>query len=194
MKHGLKKLKKPSAVLAFLQLMAGFAAADQTTTTAVSAAVSQLLAPPSDSRPGQWACIGPSRVHAPATPGFGPYDAVGRLTTIAVHPTNPQIIYVGSAGQLGHEGCGVWKTTNGGQTWTPVSDSLPTLSIGGIAIDPTNADRIYIVTADDGLYRSDNAGLKWDHVYDSDLKIRTNTNDGDRTVLLINPKQSNDFT
>jgi hypothetical protein len=197
MKCGLKRLLKPAAVLAFLQLMAAFAAADETTTKAVSAAVSQLLAP-TDSAPGHWVAIGPSRVHAPASPGwpaapgFGPYDAVGRLTTIAVHPKNPQIIYVGSAGQLGHEGCGVWKTTNGGQTWVPISDSLPTLSIGAIAIDPTKPDRIYIVTADEGLYRSDTAGLSWAHVY-GDLKIRTNTTPGvsDRTVLLINPKKPN---
>lgn len=188
MKRGLKKLKKSSSVLAFLQLMAGFAAADQTTTTAVSAAVSQLLAPPLDSTPRHWVCIGPSRIHAPDQ-GSGRLDAVGRLTTIAVDPTNDRIIYAGSAGQLGHEGCGVWKTTNGGQTWVPISDSLPTLSIGAIAIDPTKTDRIYIVTADEGLYRSDNDGLTWENVC-GDLKIRTNTNDGDRTVLLINPNQS----
>ena len=66
---------------------------------------------------GQWVPIGPAKVVAPPTGGFGGYNAVGRLTTIAVHPTNPQIIYAGSIGQLGHEGCGVWKTTNGGQTW-----------------------------------------------------------------------------
>ena len=139
---------------------------------------------------GQWISIGPGRIHAPPTQGFGSYDTVGRLTTIAVHP-NGRTIYAGSAGQLGHEGCGVWKTEDGGKTWVPISDNLPTrsvrptLSIGAIAIDPTNSDRIYIVTADEGLYRSDNGGIKWEHVC-LDLKIRTNTNDGDRTVLRIN--------
>jgi hypothetical protein len=191
MERGLKKLQKPIAVLAFL-LMAAFAAADETTTTAVSAAVSLLLAPPSDTTPGHWVCIGPFRIHAPDQ-GSGPLDAVGRLTTIAVDPTNHQIIYAGSAGQLGHEGCGVWKTTNGGQTWVPISDSLPTLSIGAIAIDPTKTDRIYIVTADEGLYRYDDAGSTWTHMHAGDLKIRTNTTPGvsDRTVLFINPKKSN---
>jgi photosystem II stability/assembly factor-like uncharacterized protein len=185
MKRGLKKLQKPTAVLAFL-LMAEFAAADERTTAAVSAAVSLLLAPPSEPRPGHWVCIGPSRIHAPDQ-GSGTLDAVGRLTTIAVDPSNNRIIYAGSAGQLGHQGCGVWKTTDAGQTWVPISDSLPTLSIGAIAIDPTNSNRIYIVTADEGLYRSDNAGLKWEKVC-ADLNIRTNTVNGDRAVLLINPK------
>jgi len=189
MNCGLKKLRKPIAVLAFL-LMAEFAAADEKTTAAVSAAVSLLLAPPSDPTPGHWVCIGPSRIHAPDQ-GSGTYDAVGRLTTIAVHPKNPKIIYAGSAGQLGHEGCGVWKTTNGGQTWVPISDMLKKLSMGAIAIDPANADRIYIVTVDDGLYRYDSTGPTWEHVYYADLRIRTNTRDGDRTVLLINPKKPN---
>ena len=188
MKHGLQKLQKPTAVLAFL-LMAEFAAAGEKTTAAVSAAVSLLLAPPPEPIPGHWVCIGPSRIHAPDQ-GSGTLDAVGRLTTIAVDPNNNRIIYAGSAGQLGHQGCGVWKTTNAGQTWVPISDSLPTLSIGAIAIDPTKSDRIYIVTADEGLYRSDTAGLAWAAVY-GDLRIRTNTVNGDRAVLLINPKKPN---
>jgi hypothetical protein len=143
--------------------------------------------------PGRWVSIGPSRIHAPAMQGLGTYDAVGRLTTIAVR-SNGQTIYAGSAGQLGHEGSGVWKTDDGGKVWVPVSDSLPakrpTLSIGAIAIDPANSNRSYIVTADEGLFRSEDAGVKWEYVY-GDLKIRTNTNDGDRAVLLINPKKPN---
>lgn len=149
-----------------------------------------LIGVPAKAQPGHWTSIGPTRITAPPYGIYGPYDAAGRLTTIAIHPDDSQIIYVGSAGQLGHEGCGVWKTTDGGQTWAPISDSLPTLSVGAIAIDPTNADRIYIVTADEGLYRSEDAGSSWLHVH-GDLHIRTNTNDGDRTFLLIDPTQPN---
>jgi photosystem II stability/assembly factor-like uncharacterized protein len=139
---------------------------------------------------GQWVPIGPAKVVAPPTGGFGGYNAVGRLTTIAVHPTNPQIIYAGSIGQLGHEGCGVWKTTNGGQTWIPIADGLPTTAVGAIAIDPSNPERIYVITADEGLFRSDDAGGSWTFVY-GDLKIRSNTIEGDRVVLLVHPTSPN---
>src|SRR6266508_4656057 len=91
--------------------------------------------------PGHWVSIGPSRISEPDR-GFGQYNAVGRLTTVAVHPSNPQIIYVGSPGASGHEGSGVWKTTNGGTSWTPITDSLPSLAVDAIAIDPTNPDRV----------------------------------------------------
>lgn len=146
--------------------------------------------------PGQWVSIGPRHVTAPAlpatptSPAFGEYHNVGRLTTMAIHPTNPQIIYVGSPGELGHEGCGIWKTTDGGTTWTPIGDSLPTLAVAAIAIDPTNPNRVYIVTADHGVFRSDDAGQHWTNV-SGPQRVRTNTRDGDRTALLINPVSPN---
>jgi sortilin (neurotensin receptor 3) len=146
--------------------------------------------------PGQWFSIGPRHVAAPGIPAdpshqpFGEYHNVGRLTTMAIHPTNPQIIYVGSPGELGHEGCGIWKTTDGGTTWTPVGDSLPTLAVAAIAIDPTHPDRVYVATSDHGIFRSDDAGQSWANI-SGPQKIRTNTTDGDRTALLINPLSPN---
>ncbi|MEP7309159.1 MAG: hypothetical protein ABJA98_26950 [Acidobacteriota bacterium] len=141
--------------------------------------------------PGQWRSIGPAHVTAPALPDnkppLGEYNAVGRLTTIAIHPTNSQIIYVGSPGELGREGCGIWKTTNGGGTWQPVGDSLPTLAVAAIALDPTDPERVFIATADEGIFRSDNGGNTWANL-SGPLPVRTNTTEGDRTALLINPE------
>jgi hypothetical protein len=135
---------------------------------------------------GQWVSIGPEHVGAPALPPLGAYNAVGRLTTIAIHPTQPGIIYVGSPGELGREGCGIWKTTDGGSSWTPIGDELPTLAVASIAIDPTAPERVFIATADLGIFRSDDAGLHWTNL-SAPLPVRTNTRDGDRTALLINP-------
>ena len=140
--------------------------------------------------PHRWESIGPTRITSPPVPELhiGQYDAVGRLTAVAIHPSNSDIIYVGSPGELGHEGCGVWKTMDGGKSWAPVADSLPTLAIAAIAIDPTNPNRIYIATPDNGIFRSEDAGTSWINVHEGDLKVRRNTGDiGDRTVLLVDP-------
>lgn len=153
--------------------------------------------------PGFWFSIGPTRVHGPAIPAtansraLDPYDATGRLAAIAVHPTNPSVLYVGSPGQLGHEGCGLWKTSNGGKTWTPILESPDIqLSIAAVAIDPTNPERVYVVTSDDGLFRSENGGQVWTKVtswapFPSGPQIWRNTDIGDPTVLLIHPDKPN---
>ena len=57
----------------------------------------------------------------------------GRVTSIAVDPSNPNTIYVGTAGG------GVWKSTDGGSTWTPITDGIQvpfSLYVGAIAVDP----------------------------------------------------------
>ena len=77
----------------------------------------------------------------------GPSDAVGgtnlgRVNCIRFDPANSNIIYLGAP-----DG-GVWKTTDGGATWTPKFDTQPTLSVGDIAIDPTNSNIIYAATSD----------------------------------------------
>jgi len=62
----------------------------------------------------------------------GPDNIGGRITDVAVDPTNDDIVYAGAA-----EG-GVFRTFDGGQSWTPLFDDMPALSIGALAIDPGN--------------------------------------------------------
>jgi len=78
---------------------------------------------------------------------LGPADAVGgtnlgRVNCIRFDPVNPMIIYIGAP-----DG-GVWKTTDGGVTWVPEFDTQPTLSVGDVAIDPTNTNVLYASTSD----------------------------------------------
>ena len=68
--------------------------------------------------------------------GIGPAFMGGRISDIAVHPSNPSIWYV-SAGSGG-----LWKTTNAGITWSAIFDDQPSYSIGAIAIDPTSPDAV----------------------------------------------------
>lgn len=68
----------------------------------------------------------------------------GRTSAVAIDPLDPNTIYVGSPAG------GVWKSTNSGTTWTPLSDELPQIGISGIVIDHPSAGNltVYIATGD----------------------------------------------
>ncbi|OSZ80999.1 hypothetical protein CAP36_07120 [Chitinophagaceae bacterium IBVUCB2] len=81
----------------------------------------------------------------------------GRLTSVAIHPSNESIIYVSSPGG------GIWKTTNAGATWAPLVDDNPTwMSVFSLAIDPANQNIVYAGTSgSNGLIKSTDAGASW---------------------------------
>jgi uncharacterized protein (TIGR03437 family) len=91
----------------------------------------------------------------------------GRLTSIAVNPRNPATVYVAAAGG------GVWKTTDGGATWSPLTDSLPSLASGAVAVDPFTG-AVWYGTGElnfcrdcyygAGVYRSGDGGATWERV------------------------------
>jgi photosystem II stability/assembly factor-like uncharacterized protein len=99
---------------------------------------------------------------------IGPAVMGGRVSDIAIDPRNPAIFYVG----LGTGG--VFKTSNNGVTFDPIFDKQPVLSIGAIAVAPSDADVIWVGTGEandrnssewgDGVYRSSDSGATWDHV------------------------------
>jgi photosystem II stability/assembly factor-like uncharacterized protein len=82
-----------------------------------------------------WSFIGPS-----TTPGG--YNGLGRINCIAFHPTIANTFWVGTPAG------GLWKTTNGGSTWTTNTDNLPVLGVSDIAVDYTDPNIIYIATGD----------------------------------------------
>jgi photosystem II stability/assembly factor-like uncharacterized protein len=107
----------------------------------------------------RWVPLGPS----PLFNGTTAYS--GRVTALAAHPTDPQIVYVGGA-----QG-GVWKTSDGGQSWSPLTDGEDSLAIGALALDPSDPDTIYAGTGEPnhscgsysgaGILRSTDAGTSW---------------------------------
>lgn len=102
--------------------------------------------------------------HPPWIPA-GPNNIGGRVADIVGHPTNAQIFYVAAASG------GVFKTINGGTTWTAIFDNAPGLSMGALAMDPTHPDTVYVGTGEacsagfsyfgSGLYRTTNGGQTW---------------------------------
>ncbi len=69
-------------------------------------------------------------------------NGMGRINCMAFDPTNSSTYFVGVA-----QG-GLWKTTNNGQTWTPLTDNLPITRISDIVIDPNNVNTMYISLCD----------------------------------------------
>ena len=106
---------------------------------------------------------------------------IGRADRIAFHPSNPNIFYIGTPAG------GLWKTTDGGNSWTPLTDNFPSMGISGIIVSHDNPNKIFILTGDadseyiggfvqqfgytrptQGVYRSLNGGSTWAKMSDID--------------------------
>ncbi|HEX2913739.1 MAG TPA: hypothetical protein VH186_23240, partial [Chloroflexia bacterium] len=91
---------------------------------------------------------------AGATPGswqwLGPGNVGGRIRSILVNPANTSIIYIGAVAG------GVWKSSDGGQSWQILNDFLPNMAVSSLVMDPsdTTGNTIYAGTGE-GYYNSD---------------------------------------
>jgi photosystem II stability/assembly factor-like uncharacterized protein len=107
-------------------------------------------------------------------------NATSGASDLSMDPSNPRILYaafwdnqrVPWQVRSGGPGSGIWKSTDGGDSWTRLSQGLPKL-MGkiGVAVSPADPERVYaIVEADQGgLYRSDDAGRSWRRLSDDRL-------------------------
>src|SRR5260370_5549930 len=96
---------------------------------------------------------------------IGPAVASGRVTSIAVNHKKKFEYYVGVASG------GVWKTVDGGTTWSPVFDGEGSYSIGWVTLDPNDSSVVWVGAGEsnsqrsvgygDGIYRSDDGGKNW---------------------------------
>jgi uncharacterized protein (TIGR03437 family) len=97
--------------------------------------------------PPVWTFIGPQDNN------FWGGNSSGRITALAVDPRGTQVVWAGAA-----DG-GVWKTTNGGGNWMPMTDNQPTLSTGALALDPAHPDTVYVGTGEANLSVDSYGGL-----------------------------------
>ena len=124
---------------------------------------------------------------------LGPYttnvkNGQGRINTFIIDPNNPNIFYVGAPSG------GIWKSTDAGENWKPLSDNIPQIGVSGIAIDPNNSNIIYIVTGDDdardtysvGVMKSTNGGETWNITGLTFNNVYSSANE-----IIINPNNSN---
>ena len=103
--------------------------------------------------------------------------AGGRVSRVAGVPSDPNVYYAATASG------GVWKSTDAGVTWKPIFDEQPVSSTGAIAVAPANPNVVYVgsgeanirgnVAAGNGIYKSNDAGKTWSHVWKQEGQIGT---------------------
>jgi len=116
-----------------------------------------------------WSELGPSPITN--------VSYAGRVSSLACSPSDPDLYYVAGA-----DG-GVWRTRDGGQSWTPITDFMPTTAIGAVALDPSDENIIYAGTGEAnyanhsryglGLYKSTDGGDTWQHLAENVFAGRT---------------------
>ncbi|MFD2566373.1 T9SS type A sorting domain-containing protein [Pseudotenacibaculum haliotis] len=98
-----------------------------------------------------WSEVGPTYWN----PTIGWNPGVGRLAAFAVDASNQNHIIVGSIGG------GIWKTTDGGTTWQPLSDNHGNMYSFSLTIDPNNSSTYYWGSYGGRIYRSTDGGSVW---------------------------------
>ena len=120
---------------------------------------------------------------------IGPAVMSGRISDMENHPTDPMILYAGSAGG------GVWKSNDAGTTFYPIFDDHAQ-SIGAVELDPNDPDNtIYVGTGEpwprnsvsigDGLYKSNDGGNNWKRIGLENSERIAN--------IIVNPENSNEI-
>ncbi|HKC26030.1 MAG TPA: hypothetical protein VKF32_14885, partial [Thermoanaerobaculia bacterium] len=107
----------------------------------------------------------PEAIAAGAFRFVGPANGAGRTPAVELHPTDPNVVYVGAAGG------GCWKSTDAGATWRALTDGLGDLSVGAVAVAPSDPFVVYLGSGEGGyagdfvpgvgIFRSTDGGETW---------------------------------
>jgi photosystem II stability/assembly factor-like uncharacterized protein len=124
---------------------------------------------------------------------LGPGNIGGRTRTLVIHPAQPDIMYAGGVSG------GVWKTTDGGQSWTPLADRIANIAVNSMAIHPEDPDVLYVGTGEGhfreivrgtwlplrgaGIFKTEDGGATWSQLPSTDNSAFHWVND-----LIISPK------
>ena len=102
---------------------------------------------------------------------IGPGNVGGRVRSILVHPTTSTTMFAGSVGG------GIWKSVNGGASWTPINDFMANLAVTSMVFHPGNPSIVYAATGEGyynadsirgaGIFKSTNGGSTWTQLADT---------------------------
>lgn len=168
--------------------------------TYINAAIEVANQKGASSATAVWSPVGPIAIPGNLT-GYME-NGIGRINCVAFHPTNTAVYYVGVA-----QG-GIWKTSNGGLSYTPLTDNLPITRISDICIDPNNTNTIYTSVCDYeyidkglhldgrkrqthyglGVYKTTDGGITWNAT-----GLSFQLTNGDASLIrkiVINPANS----
>jgi PKD repeat protein len=119
---------------------------------------------------GNWTSMGPA-----ISSGTG----IGRVNCVVFHPTDTNIIWIGAPSG------GLWKSMDGGLSWTTNTDNLPAIGVSDLVIHPTNPDTMYLASSDGDAYDTyslgvlkstdggktwNTTGLNWNIVYGRSIR------------------------
>jgi photosystem II stability/assembly factor-like uncharacterized protein len=139
-----------------------------------------LLAAPALAAPAKKPAAAPGGLQDPPELKSLKYRSIGpawggRVSRVAGVPGDPSVYYAATASG------GVWKSVDGGVSWSPIFDDQPVSSIGSIAVAPSDPNVIYVgsgeanirgnVAAGNGIYKSVDAGKTWTHVWKQEGQI-----------------------
>lgn len=118
-----------------------------------------------------WTFLGPTNLIVPYEQYYGEGVINGRVNAVTFDPTNPLVMYAGGA-----QG-GLWKTADGGTTWTWLSSTWTQLGVNAIVVDPTHSNTIYVARGDYhgeiagsyGVMKSIDGGTTWSEIAQSTM-------------------------
>ncbi|HEX6862142.1 MAG TPA: hypothetical protein VF414_04955, partial [Thermoanaerobaculia bacterium] len=111
----------------------------------------RLSSQPLDLVPTSWSALGPSPMNNLS--GWVMGRVAGRVSALAVDPTNESVLYLGAASG------GLWKSFDGGSFWYSMFDAIGTQTIGSVALDPNNPATVWVGTGEQGQSCIDYFGM-----------------------------------
>jgi photosystem II stability/assembly factor-like uncharacterized protein len=117
----------------------------------------------------------------PLGPGLPGDENELYVLTLAIDPTDAQVVYAGTGGWVGH-GHGVYKSINGGDGWAPANWRMLDYRITALAVDPMHPQTLYAGADEGELFKSFDGGQTWVDLSDG---LRLQQYSEPRTILMI---------